>query len=139
MNIVSTGEGTGAKAGKGTSILIAEDEPNIVESLSFLLEREGYAVSAVSDGDTALRILQQAPPGLLILDVMLPGRNGFEILKAIRSDGSLTKLPVIVLTAKGQEKDRKTALDLGANAFITKPFSNQDLVEQVNRISSGIA
>ena len=129
----------GEEAGKGISILIAEDEPNIVESLTFLLEREGYAVSAVGDGDTALRILQQAPPGMLILDVMLPGRNGFEILKAIRANGSLANLPVIILTAKGQEKDRKTALDLGANAFITKPFSNQDLVEQVNRISSGIA
>ncbi|MBT3791221.1 MAG: response regulator [Alphaproteobacteria bacterium] len=118
------------------SILIAEDEPNIVESLTFLLEREGYAVSAVGDGDTALRILQQAPPGMLILDVMLPGRNGFEILKAIRANGSLANLPVIILTAKGQEKDRKTALDLGANAFITKPFSNQDLVKQINRISA---
>jgi DNA-binding response OmpR family regulator len=122
--------------GKGTSILIAEDEPNIVESLTFLLEREGYAVSAVTDGDKALRILQQAPPGLLVLDVMLPGRNGFEILKAIRADGSLAGLPVVVLTAKGQEKDRKTAMDLGANAFITKPFSNQDLVDQINQISA---
>jgi DNA-binding response OmpR family regulator len=126
----------GEEAGKGISILIAEDEPNIVESLTFLLEREGYAVSAVGDGDTALRILQQAPPGMLILDVMLPGRNGFEILKAIRANGSLANLPVIILTAKGQEKDRKTALDLGANAFITKPFSNQDLVKQINRISA---
>jgi len=131
---VNNGDGTG----KGISILIVEDEPNIVESLSFLLEREGYAVSAVADGDTALRILRQAPPGLLILDVMLPGRNGFEILKAIRANGSLASLPVVVLTAKGQEKDRRTALDLGANAFITKPFSNQDLVDQINRISTAI-
>jgi DNA-binding response OmpR family regulator len=139
MNSVSNGEETGADNNKGISILIAEDEPNIVESLTFLLEREGYAVSAVGDGDTALRILQQAPPGLLILDVMLPGRNGFEILKTIRSDGSLAGLKVIILTAKGQEKDRKTALDLGANAFITKPFSNQDLVDQVNHISANSA
>ena len=131
---MNNGDGTG----KGISILIVEDEPNIVESLSFLLEREGYAVSAVADGDTALRILRQAPPGLLILDVMLPGRNGFEILKAIRANGSLASLPVVVLTAKGQEKDRRTALDLGANAFITKPFSNQDLVDQINRISTAI-
>ena len=122
--------------GKGKSILIAEDEPNIVESLTFLLEREGYAVSAVADGDTALRILQQAPPDLLILDVMLPGRNGFEILKTVRSNGSLSELPVAVLTAKGQEKDRKTALDLGANIFITKPFSNQELVDQINSLSA---
>ena len=131
---MNNGDGTG----KGISILIVEDEPNIVESLSFLLEREGYAVSAVADGDTALRILRQAPPGLLILDVMLPGRNGFEVLKAIRADGSLSALPVVVLTAKGQEKDRKTALDLGANTFITKPFSNQDLVDQINQMTTTI-
>ena len=123
----------GSKSGRSGSILIAEDEPNIVESLTFLLEREGYAVSAVADGDTALRILQQAPPDLLVLDVMLPGRNGFEILKAVRADGSLSNLPVLVLTAKGQEKDRKKALDLGANVFVTKPFSNQDLVERTFR------
>lgn len=126
----------GTQTGRNGSILIAEDEPNIVESLTFLLEREGYAVSAVADGDTALRIVQQAPPDMLVLDVMLPGRNGFEILKAIRSDGSLTSLPVVMLTAKGQDKDRKMALDLGANVFITKPFSNQDLVDQINDLAA---
>ncbi len=124
------------ETGKGISVLIAEDEPNIVESLTFLLEREGYTVSAVANGDTALRVLQQARPGLLVLDVMLPGRNGYEILKTVRADSRLASLPVVVLTAKGQEKDRQTALDLGANAFITKPFSNQDLVEQINKLSA---
>ncbi len=125
------------ETGKGISVLIAEDEPNIVESLTFLLEQEGYTVSAVANGDTALRVLQQAKPGLLVLDVMLPGRNGYEILKVVRADSRLSNLPVVVLTAKGQEKDRQTALELGANAFITKPFSNQDLVEQINRLSAG--
>ena len=98
------------ETGKGISVLIAEDEPNIVESLTFLLEQEGYTVSAVANGDTALRVLQQAKPGLLVLDVMLPGRNGYEILKVVRADSRLSNLPVVVLTAKGQEKDRQTAL-----------------------------
>lgn len=118
-----------------THVLIAEDEPNILESLSFLLGREGWKVTSALDGNAALERLRGDLPDVIILDIMLPQRNGFEILKQIRADPRTRRLPVIVLTAKGQEKDRKTAEEMGANAFVTKPFSNRDVVEQVRRLT----
>lgn len=117
-------------------VLIVEDEPNIVESLSFVFSREGWQVAAALDGDTAIERLLSAPPDILVLDVMLPPHSGFEVLKRVRSEASLKHLPVIVLTAKGQEKDRHTALRLGADAFITKPFSNRDIVQQVRDLAA---
>ncbi|MGD1876948.1 MAG: response regulator transcription factor [Kiloniellaceae bacterium] len=117
-------------------VLIVEDEPNIVESLSFVFSREGWQVAAALDGDTAIARLLSAPPDILVLDVMLPPHSGFEVLKRVRSEASLKHLPVIVLTAKGQEKDRHTALRLGADAFITKPFSNRDIVQQVRDLAA---
>ena len=119
-----------------TRILIVEDEPNIVESLSFLLEREGFEVGIATDGEIAIQYLDKTPPEIMILDVMLPKRNGFEILRYVRSNATLRDLLVIVLTAKGQQKDHQTAEQLGADAFITKPFSNQDMIAQVHRIAS---
>ncbi|MEQ8347487.1 MAG: response regulator [Sneathiellaceae bacterium] len=116
-------------------VLIAEDEPNIVESLSFLLRREGLEVSAVLDGEETLRALQADLPDILILDVMLPSLDGFSILKQIRANPRLKALRVIVLTAKGQAQDRRTAEEIGADAFITKPFSNKDVVERVRRLA----
>lgn len=112
-------------------VLIAEDEPNIVESLSFILGREGCDVTAVFDGEAVLARLRSDRPDVVILDVMLPKMNGFEVLKRIKSDPELRSLPVLVLTAKGQDKDRKTAEELGADAFVTKPFANRDIVERV--------
>ncbi|MFC3231432.1 response regulator transcription factor [Marinibaculum pumilum] len=116
-------------------VLIAEDEPNIVESLSFLLKREGLDVTAVLDGEETLRALQADAPDVVILDVMLPSMDGFSILKQIRADPRLKALRVIVLTAKGQAQDRRTAEEIGADAFITKPFSNRDVVERVRRLA----
>ena len=118
-------------------VLIAEDEPNLIESLSFILGREGYEVSAVSDGDAVLERLRSDRPHVLILDVMLPKRTGFEVLKLIKLDPTLSGIPVMVLTAKGQERDRKTAEYLGADAFVTKPFSNQDVVDRIKRLAGG--
>ncbi len=118
-----------------TRVLITEDEPNIVESLTFILRREGYDVSSALDGETALLRLQRDPPDLVILDVMLPKVNGFEVLKRIKADPALRHLPVMVLTAKGQAHDRRTAEEIGASAFITKPFSNRDIIEQVGRLT----
>lgn len=118
------------------SVLIAEDEANISESLSFILSREGHSVSTVADGEAVLQQLRRARPDLLILDVMLPGRNGFEVLKAIKADARLQALPVIVLTAKTQQRDRELAESIGAAAYLTKPFSNRDLVEQVRRLTA---
>lgn len=120
-----------------TRVLIAEDEPNIVESLSFVLGREGFEVTAVLDGQAALERLRADPPDMMILDVMLPRVSGFEVLKQVKSDPSLRSIPVIVLTAKGQAHDRRMAEELGVDGFMTKPFSNREIVEQVRRLARG--
>jgi len=116
--------------------LIAEDEPHIVESLSFLLEQAGCDVTVVYDGEAAVTTLQgPGRPDVLVLDLMIPKKNGFEVLKWVRGEANLKDLAVLMLTAKGQDQDRQTAMDLGVDAFITKPFSNKDVVEQVMRLS----
>lgn len=120
-----------------THVLIAEDEPNIVESLTFLLRRAGCDVASVLDGDAALAHLRTRTPDVVILDLMLPRRNGFEVLKAIRAEAALRPVPVIVLTAKGQPHDRKRAEEIGVDAFITKPFSNREVVDAVRRLTAG--
>lgn len=121
----------------GVRVLIAEDEANIVESLTFILGREGFDVSTVADGEAALRSLRHDAPDLLILDVMMPRLNGFELLKKIRADARLQRLPVIVLTAKTQARDREAAVAVGADAYMTKPYSNSEVVEQVRRLTGG--
>ncbi len=118
-----------------TRVLITEDEPNIAESLTFILNREGYDVSTVFDGEAALQRLRSDPPDIMILDVMLPKLNGFEVLKLVKADPALKALPVMILTAKGQTHDRRMAEEIGASAFITKPFSNRDIIEQVGRLA----
>jgi len=118
-----------------TRVLITEDEPNIAESLTFILNREGYDVSTVFDGEAALQRLRSDPPDIMILDVMLPKLNGFEVLKLVKADPALKALPVMILTAKGQAHDRRMAEEIGASAFITKPFSNRDIIEQVGRLA----
>jgi len=118
-----------------TRVLITEDEPNIAESLTFILNREGYEVSTAPDGEAALQRLRSDPPDLMILDIMLPRLNGFEVLKQMKADPALNALPVVILTAKGQAHDRRMAEEIGASAFITKPFSNRDIIEQVGRLT----
>lgn len=115
-------------------VLITEDEPNIVESLSFILRRAGYEVTAVSDGEAAMQQLRTGLPDAMILDLMLPRLSGFEVLKQVKSAPALAALPVLVLSAKGQAHDRRLVEQIGAEAFITKPFSNRDIVEQVGRL-----
>lgn len=117
-------------------VFIAEDEPYIVESLTFLMEQAGFAVTVATDGGLALEGIRQAQPRVVILDIMMKNRNGLEILKAIRADPALHHLPVLVLTAKGQDYDRRTALDLGADAFITKPYSNGDVVSRALELAA---
>ncbi len=116
-------------------ILVVEDEPNIVESLRFILGQAGFAVDVSGDGTDALRRMRAGHFDAVVLDIMLPGLNGFEVLRAVRVDPHLSDLPVIVLTAKGQATDRRSAEEIGASAFITKPFSNADVVEQVRRLA----
>jgi CheY-like chemotaxis protein len=119
----------------GRHVLIVEDEENIVESLSFLLEREGFEVTSVLDGAQAIARIRENRPDLLILDVMLPGVDGFEILRAIRSNEATRALPVVMLTAKMQQQDRRTAEAIGVNAFVTKPFSNAEVVSIVKSLA----
>jgi len=115
-------------------VLIVEDEPHIVESLTFVLGREGYAVTSVLDGEAAVERLRHDPPDLMILDVMIPRLNGFEVLKLAKSDPALKRIPVIVLTAKGQAQDRRLAEEIGSDGFMTKPFSNREIVERVRQL-----
>lgn len=114
--------------------LIVEDEPNIAESLRFILERAGLNVDTVSHGLEALDRIRREPFVAVVLDLMLPGLNGLDVLKSIRSESRLSALPVVVLTAKGQMNDRKAAEAFGANAFIAKPFSNAEVVEKVRSL-----
>ena len=116
------------------TVLLAEDEPNIVESLTFLLERAGYVVSVATDGQQALDHALNHQPDVLILDVMLPKLDGYEVARRLRADERTKSLPILVLTAKSQDKDRETALECGADLFITKPFANSDVIDAVCRI-----
>jgi len=113
------------------SILIVEDEPFIVESLTFLLERDGQRVRSVGDGEEALASIARERPDLVVLDAMIPGANGFDVLARLRADARHADLPVLVLTAKGQPADREKMMALGANDFMTKPFSNQELLLRI--------
>lgn len=117
-------------------IMLVEDEPNIIVSLTFLLERAGFEVSTETSGQAALDAVLADPPDALVLDVMLPGLDGFEVLRRIRADARAGKLPVLMLTAKGQREDRKTAMQSGADIFITKPFSNTEVVEAVQKLAA---
>ena len=116
-------------------VLLAEDEPNIVVLLTFLLERAGYEVAVETDGRQALDTALTAPPDVLILDVMLPELDGYEILRRLRADMRARSLPVLMLTAKGQREDRETAFDCGADLVITKPFANAEIVAAVEQLA----
>lgn len=118
-------------------VLLAEDEPNIAESITFLLERAGFEVTVENDGRGALDAVMADSPDVLVLDVMLPGLDGYEILRTLRADRDRESLPVLMLTAKGQREDREMALKCGADLFITKPFSNAEIVSAVRKLADG--
>lgn len=118
-------------------ILIADDEPNIVLSLEFLMRRAGYQVEKVGDGDAALEAVRQAPPDLVLLDVMMPRRDGFEVCQEIRRDPALAGVRIAMLTAKGREVEREKGLALGADSYITKPFATQEVLDTVRSLLEG--
>ena len=120
-------------------VLIAEDEPSILDSLEFILKRAGMSCASVTDGDLVIDAVRRLQPRAVVLDVMLPRRSGFEILKQLRADAMTTDLPVLILTAKGQAQDRRVAEELGATSFITKPYSNADVVATVQQLVSEAA
>lgn len=115
-------------------ILIIDDEPNIVLSLEFLMKREGYEVAVAGDGEGALRAMAERRPDLVILDVMMPKLNGFEVCQRIRAEPALRGVRVLMLTAKGRETEMKKGLELGADAYVTKPFSTKELVAEIRRL-----
>ena len=117
-------------------ILLVEDEPNIVVSLRYLLTRAGFDVDVEENGTRALAMALENPPDVAILDVMLPEMNGFEILSALRADPRGADLPILMLTAKGQREDRERAIAGGADRFVTKPFSNAELVQTVEELAA---
>ena len=112
-------------------LLVADDEPNIVISLEYLMKREGYDVLVATDGNQALEAIQREQPALVLLDVMMPGKTGFEVCQAVRADPALDGVRILMLTAKGRETDVSKGLALGANADMTKPFSTRELVQKV--------
>ena len=123
----------------GGRILLIEDEGNILEAIGFILSRAGWEVQGHGNGATALEAVGRVAPDLIVLDVMLPGRSGLEILRDLRGRPDTADLPVLMLTAKGQARDRETALELGADAYLTKPFSNADLLATVTRLAEARA
>jgi DNA-binding response OmpR family regulator len=115
-------------------IMVVDDEPYIARVIKFKLEQEGYAVISANDGVTGLDRIRQEKPDLVLLDVMMPGLTGYEVCQQVKADADLAGIPVVFLTAKGQERDREQGLNLGASDYITKPFSPNRLLELVKSI-----
>jgi DNA-binding response OmpR family regulator len=118
----------------GERILIADDEPNIVVSLEYLMKREGFEVAVASDGEAALKAVASLRPDLILLDIMLPKKDGFEVCQQIRANPEWRGVKVVMLTAKGRDTEVAKGLALGADAYVTKPFSTKDLVAQVRQL-----
>jgi two-component system, OmpR family, alkaline phosphatase synthesis response regulator PhoP len=112
-------------------ILIADDEPNILISLEYLMKREGFEVFVARDGQEALDMLRRERPRLVLLDVMMPHKTGFEVCQELRADETLKDTLVLMLTAKGRDTDVAKGLGVGADAYMTKPFSTKELVQKV--------
>jgi DNA-binding response OmpR family regulator len=119
-------------------ILIADDEPNIVLALEFLMKKEGYEVQTAVDGESALHAVKKSRPDLILLDIMMPNFDGYEVCQRIRSDPSMKDVVIIMLTAKGREVEREKGLALGADFYITKPFSTQEVVQKVREVLAGL-
>jgi DNA-binding response OmpR family regulator len=113
-------------------ILIADDEPNIVAALEFLLQRNGYEVHVARNGEEALKLVEDCNPDLVLLDVMMPVRSGYEVCKRIRERADWRHIKIIMLSAKGRDAEVNKGLSIGADHYITKPFSTQELVAKIN-------
>jgi DNA-binding response OmpR family regulator len=116
-------------------VLLIEDEPNISEAIRFILSRDGCDVTSLADGSAVIETVRRARPDLVILDLMLPGLSGLEVLTSLRADPATQDLPVMMLTAKGQGRDREAAERAGVNHFMTKPFSNNDIRAAVRALT----
>jgi len=115
------------------TVLLVDDEPNIILSLEFLIEQAGYEARVAHDGETALKAIEEHKPDLVLLDVMLPKRDGFDVCESIRANPAWNDIRIVMLTAKGRDSEREKGLALGADAYITKPFSTREAMEQIKR------
>jgi DNA-binding response OmpR family regulator len=115
-------------------ILIVDDEPNIVMSLEFLMKREGFLVAVAADGEEALARMGEFQPDLVLLDVMMPKKNGYDVCQEIRANTDWSKVKVLMLTAKGRDTEVAKGIALGADAYMTKPFSTKDLAAKVRQL-----
>ena len=118
-------------------VLIADDEPNILISLEFLMKREGHQVLVARDGEEALRLIRSERPALVLLDVMMPRKNGYEVCQAVRADEALAGVKILMLTAKGRDTDVAQGLGVGADGYMTKPFGTQALAARVREMLAG--
>jgi DNA-binding response OmpR family regulator len=116
------------------SILIADDEPNILISLEYLMKREGYSVSVARDGEEAIAAILRDRPALVLLDLMMPKKSGFEVCQEVRANDAVKDTLILMLTAKGRDTDVAKGLGLGADAYMTKPFSTRELVRKVREM-----
>ncbi len=115
------------------TVLLVDDEPNIILSLEFLIEQAGYEARVARDGEAALKSIEERKPDLVLLDVMLPKRDGFDVCERIRANPAWDDIRIVMLTAKGRDSEREKGLALGADAYITKPFSTREAMEQIKR------
>lgn len=116
------------------SVLVAEDERNLADALSFLMQRAGFEVTIARDGPSTVETAQRIKPDVIVLDIMLPGFDGFEVVATLKDQTPGHVPRIIMLTAKGHEKDKRRALELGVDDYVTKPFSNRDVVERVRAL-----
>lgn len=113
------------------SVLLVEDEDNIAMALGYLIRKQGYALRRVADGNDALDAIQHEAPDLVVLDVMLPGRSGFEVCQIVRKDPALAAMKILMITARGGAVEKRKGFAMGADGFLTKPFSNAELTDQI--------
>lgn len=116
-------------------VMIADDEPSILMSLEFLFKKEGYKVFIARDGREAINIFDQEKPAILILDIMMPKVDGFEVCQYVRKNKENENIKIVFLSAKNKESDKDKGLELGANLYLTKPFSTRELIKQINQIA----
>jgi len=116
------------------TVLLVDDEPNIVLSLEFLIRQAGYAVRVARDGEAALASIAASPPDLVLLDVMMPKRDGFDVCQTIRANPAWRAMRILLLTAKGREVERERGMALGADDYVTKPFSTREVMQKVKQL-----
>jgi DNA-binding response OmpR family regulator len=122
-----------AEIARGAGVLIVDDEPFIVETVRFALEQAGYTCRVAFDGEEAMRLIRAQSPGLILLDIMLPKLNGFQICRLLKFDDIYRHIPIIMLTARAQERDRLLGKETGADAYVTKPFELPELLRVIGR------